>query len=57
MDLVVPLESAHVRIERMGAVQLDHLPDVPQVMKGQLIEQMVEAKAAELFVPPGARAD
>jgi len=38
----------------MGAVQLDHLPHVPEVMKGKLVEQLVEAKHAKLFVPSGA---
>ena len=41
----------------MGTIKLDHLPHVPEVMKGKLVEQLVKAKYAKLFVPSCATAD
>jgi len=56
MDFVIALEGAHVRIKRAGAVELDHLPNVPQVVKGKLVEQLAAAEHAKLFVSSGAGA-
>jgi len=57
MYFVIALEYAHVRMKRMGTIKLDHLPHVPEVMKGKLVEQLVKAKYAKLFVPSCATAD
>jgi len=56
VDFVIALEHAHVRVEGVGAVELDDLPGVPQVVKGKLVEQLVESQDTEFFVPSGATA-
>jgi hypothetical protein len=56
IDLVIPLEHAHVRVERMGAIQLYHLPNVAEVVEGKLVQERVEAEDTKFFVLSGAGA-
>jgi hypothetical protein len=57
IDFVVTLKRAHFWVEGVGAVQLDHLANVSQVMECELVEQLVETEEAELFVASGASSD
>ena len=57
MDFVIALERTHVGVKGVAAVEFDHLPDVPQVVKGKLVQQLVESDNAKCCVPSGALAN
>jgi hypothetical protein len=51
---VVTLENAHLRIKSVGAIQLDHLANVAQIVKREFVEELSEANDAQLLMPSRA---